>query len=117
MLARNFRLTHQQVGITKASGQIYSTPFVSVVISKNTLNADRFAVVTSTKLAKKATVRNRIRRQIFAILTNWKGTGNDVLIFPKLGMLKLTYAEIDSEIHQILSKAVGLAQRPPSLPV
>jgi ribonuclease P protein component len=111
MLAKKFRLTHRQVDFTKSSGLRVSTNLLTIVFSKNSEKYNRFAVVTSTKMAKQATVRNKLRRQIYSCLYRTAGFGHDIIIFPKPAMLELSYAEVNSEVHQILSKAFGVDKR------
>ncbi len=108
MLAKKFRLTHREFLQAKKTGKSFSSQSFSVVIAPNTQGYCRFAVVTSTKLSKKAVVRNRLRRKLYDMLGKISGS-HDVLIFPKSSVLNLEDAQLNSQIDSLLSAPPGLA--------
>jgi ribonuclease P protein component len=117
MLAKKLRLNRYQLIKTKSSGHRFYSPNLSVIAAENQLAFDRYAVVTSAKLDKRAVVRNKLRRQIYEVVKSYPGTGWDIILYPKPGMLKLSYAEIGIELYQILSKQISLVKRAPGVPV
>lgn len=108
MLAKKFRLSHQQFLLAKKQSKQISSPDLSMQVSVNGLTVSRFAVVTSTKLDKRAVRRNRLRRQIYTHFQNTTLIGLDIILFPKRSMLNLTNAELGTKIDSLLPKIPGL---------
>ncbi len=50
------------------TGHSYYGQFVGIKIVKNNLNFNRFAILISSKVDKKAVVRNKIRRELIKLL-------------------------------------------------
>jgi ribonuclease P protein component len=72
---------------------------------KNDLNLNRFAVVVSTKVNKKAVQRNRIKRQIKNILKNQKYSKKinyDIIILTFPPIKSKTFIEIEKDIIYLL---------------
>lgn len=110
MLPKNRRLTRQQFWQVTQKGHVVHGAWFMVKYAPNNLNYSRWAIVTSTKIAKKAVVRNKLRRQIYRILNTGHWTLNlDVIIFPRPAMLNLDDAKISAAINQMVSKISGLA--------
>lgn len=110
MLPKSCRLNRQQFWQVAQQGQSVSIPECVAKFTSNGLSYSRWAVVTSTKLDKRAVVRNRLRRQIYRLLSTEHRTLNiDAIIFPRPGMLNLDDAQIASAINQVVSKISGLA--------
>jgi ribonuclease P protein component len=68
----------------------------------------RFGVVISTKISKRANVRNKLRRRIHAVLIGLRPrlkTGLMVVITVKSEVLECDYAEILRELEQLLTEA------------
>jgi ribonuclease P protein component len=57
-----------------------------------------YGVVVSKKVAKKAVVRNRIRRQVYAALATSGVTGQYVVVFTKPALLHLSYQALQDEV-------------------
>jgi len=51
-----------------ASGHSFYSPILGIKAHKNKLELNRFGIIISTKISKKAVIRNRLRRQIREIL-------------------------------------------------
>ncbi len=106
MLPKARRLTRQQFWQVQQTGQSLTHSHWAGKYLQNHLNYNRFGVVTSAKLDKRAVVRNKLRRQIYAAVAKLAGS-RDVIIFPKKSMLNLSGAEISHELNQGLSKILG----------
>ncbi len=104
MLAKKFRLTHYEFLLAKKTGKSINSPDMNLVYCPNSLGFSRFAIVTSTKLSKSAVVRNHLRRQIYSLLQEAPTKGVDIVFYPKISMLNLSYAEIGSKVDSLLSK-------------
>lgn len=71
MLARPRRLRRKADFITiYRHGQTANAPSLTLRTLPNRRAVNRAAVVVSTKVAKKAVVRNRIRRRVFGLLAD-----------------------------------------------
>lgn len=108
MLPKKLRLSRKDFLVAKSHGQNHRFPHFSAIIYPNDLSYSRFAIVTSSKLAKRAVIRNRLRRHIYNQLKNVSGSC-DVIIFPHPPMLKLTDEAICLALHPLLSKVSSLA--------
>jgi ribonuclease P protein component len=68
----------------------------------------RIATVVPVKVAKKAVLRNRLRRVMYEAIhpmyVNVKA-GQHVIVFAKAAALKATFAEIEKEMKEIFVKA------------
>ncbi len=74
----------------------------------------RFGVVISTKISKRAHVRNKLRRRIHSVLIGLRPrlkTGLMVVITVKSEVLECDYAEILRELEQLLTEARLLHER------
>lgn len=71
----------------------------------------RFGIVVSTKVAKKAVERNRLRRRIGEILRHhWPEIkqGFDIILIAKIGLTNLNYRELEKIVIELLKKAAIL---------
>jgi len=72
---------------------------------KNDLSLNRFSVVVSTKISKKAIQRNKIKRQIREILKKQeykKDVNYDIIILTLKPILLKTFTEIEKDIIYLL---------------
>lgn len=86
--------------------------FLGMKMRENHLSHSRFGVVIGLKVAKKANVRNKLRRQIREIIRKELGhvkKGFDVMILGKKTALELEYSELEKEILGLFKK-IGLLQ-------
>jgi ribonuclease P protein component len=77
-------------------------------ILKNNTETSRFGVVVGTKVSKKATTRNRLRRQIMAIISqnlHHAKSGNDSIIIAKAGLAKKPFDEIKKTVERSFKRA------------
>jgi ribonuclease P protein component len=97
------------------SGQSTHNQTLGIKAIKNNFNQSRFGIIISTKVSKKAVIRNKIKRQIRAIIkTELKDlkTDEDIVIitFPKITEKKLP--EIKSVIKNGFNKLNLYNQKP-----
>lgn len=80
--------------------------FLSVKYKKAEKGAGVVRVVVSKKVSKKATTRNKIRRQIKAIIQTHvkKYKGTDITIFTKPEIINKKFSDIKKEIETLLKK-------------
>lgn len=79
-----------------------------VKYAKNGLSVTRFAVVAGLKVSKKAVARNRVKRQVRAILEKQLGIltpGYDVAMLIRVAALKATFQQIEEHVVHALAKA------------
>lgn len=94
MLKRRFRIPR---GIRINNNRLLSSPFFLLKIKKNGLLFNRFAVIVSKKIDKRATVRNKIRRIINTCIQEMRGNliqGQDMLIIVKKEIVGKTKQEV-----------------------
>jgi len=103
MLPKIRRLPRPDFLHTKKTGATQRFPDFNLIHCSSPRSYSRFAVVISAKISKKAVVRNRLKRQIYAAVDKLPTTG-DFIIFPHLSMLNLNNEDLNSKIHQALSK-------------
>jgi ribonuclease P protein component len=92
-----------------ASGGKYSySPYFTLKYKPNKLEHSRFGFVISTKIDKRATVRNRLKRQIREVIRLKLAKiphGYDITIIPKKAALELNYQQLDHELGGLFAKA------------
>jgi len=109
MLSSKYRLTKaKDFKKVNAFGRSLFCRFFRVKYLANNLALSRIAIVTSTKISKKATVRNRVRRKLREIirlnLAKIK-PGYDIVIFAQISALAKNYQELQQELFTLLNKA------------
>jgi len=103
VLPKQRRLFRRDFLIAKSTGKTSRFSHLSLVVHPNDLGFSRIAVVTSAKLDKRAVIRNKIRRRIYACLKDF-AFGADIIVFPNKSMLNLSRDQISLELNQALSK-------------
>lgn len=79
-----------------------------IKFAKNNLSVTRFAVVAGTKVSKSAVKRNRVKRQVRAVLEKYLTEfvpGFDVALLVRPAALKATFVEIEKHVVNDLVKA------------
>lgn len=109
MVVKQHRLSRQKdFQRVFGRGKRLNSRFISVRVAPNGLNVFRFAIVVSNKVSKKATTRNKIRRQIREIirvrLPNIK-LGFDAVITVNSGILSHSFQEIKQAIDASFKKS------------
>lgn len=94
----------------KSLGTSFSTPyfFLNIAPSKDS-SFTRFGFIISTKIDKRATVRNRIRRLLseiirLEILPKLEGSAYDVVFVARPAIIGKDYEEIAYWVNKILPK-------------
>lgn len=103
MLKKENRLT----AVRLSNPKNISTPQFSLKIAKNNQDLNRFALIVSKKLDKRAVVRNSLKRKLRScieeIFDNIK-KGYDFVFYPKQSAIKVERSEILKEITSALAK-------------
>lgn len=111
MLARAARsLSDPEIARLYRTGKYVRSSFLSARISKCPGSQTRFAVVVSKKISKKATVRNRSRRRVYAAIRGLYPTlpgGYGIIISVHNDIGRGPYQAIQSATRQ-LTKQAGL---------
>lgn len=91
-------------------GKKFKEDFLVLVIAPNKMRRSRFGIVVSQKVSKKATIRNKIKRRIRALLRgkldkSRKGNeGFDVVLVALPGLGTKTFQEMKTIIYEIFKK-------------
>jgi len=109
MLATKNRLTKEKdfKRINRLSRPFFSFYFRLKFLANN-LDSSRFAVVVSTKISKKATERNRIKRQIREIIRLNESrikSKYDIIISAQNKALGKDYQDLEKNLLNLLNKA------------
>lgn len=107
MLPKKFRL-HNDKDIKRLvqGGKTFFLPQMTIKYQKNNHSGPRLAVVVSTKVDKRAVVRNRVKRQIREVLRLevFKiKKDQDILFIVKKSCLDLNFAGIKKQINFALN--------------
>ena len=81
---------------------------LGVKVKSNKLELNRFAIVVSAKVSKKAVVRNKIKRRLREVLrveSKYFKVGYDLVIITLPSTARLRQVEIKNEIIKILQRA------------
>jgi ribonuclease P protein component len=109
MLARINRLVKtKDIERTFKRGRSFFGKNLGVKIASNELKVNRFTIVISTKVSKKAVVRNKIKRRLRDILrleSSYFKTGHDLIIITLPTVVEMTQLELKSEIVKTLQRA------------
>lgn len=87
------------------TGQTHHAGIMSVKAMPNHREGSRLAVVVSTKISKKAVVRNRIRRRIMALIREmWPqvAPGYDIIVIVRQDIHRAPIAEIREALTRCL---------------
>jgi len=89
-------------------GQLSRAGLLSVRVVRTGRPVSRFAFVVSNKVSKRATVRNRLRRQLREITRSWLPQihrGYDVVVTVHPGRAVLATAELAETLRWCLSRS------------
>jgi ribonuclease P protein component len=108
MLAKSRRLVKERdfENIFKV-GQSYYTKLFGVKTINNQKNSNRFGIIVSAKVSKKATERNKLKRQIRQIIEEFEKKmvmGFDTVIIALPSSLNYGYKTITGELEKIFIK-------------
>jgi len=89
-------------------GETANSQLVFLKFKKNDKEINRFGIVTSLKISKKAVVRNKIKRRLREIirecLKNFK-PGFDIIIIAKPAIIKENYKNIKEKLEELFRKS------------
>ncbi len=106
--SRRLRLTRDFERVFAIRGSAHGSLFKAKV-GANSLKTTRFAVVVSSKVSKRAVVRNRIRRRVWSAILdieNQLPIGYDIIIMANPDAARADFSAIYREVHYLLHKRV-----------
>ena len=114
MLSREHRLVHEKdFARLFAKGRPFFGRGLTMKVVTNRLAASRIGFVVSTKISKKATVRNLIKRRMRDIVRKRIGAihdGVDIVFMAKPESKTMTYQELEAVMTMLLVKT-GLMKK------
>jgi len=109
MLSAKHRLTKERdFKKINRSGRSFFSSYFRLKYLTNNLSLNRFAIVVSTKISKKATERNRLKRQIREIIRlnqNKIKIDHDVVVAAQTQALGKNYQDLEKNLLALLAKA------------
>jgi ribonuclease P protein component len=111
MIAKKNRLSKNLIKFVLDKGEsLKSKLFIVKFKDKEPLNTDenKYCVVVSKKISNKATIRNKLRRQIYEAIRLFQKkvmpkTAKNIIFIPKKRILDEKYAVIEKDIQETLS--------------
>ena len=108
MLKKQFRIRNgKEYNTIYKYGKKYGGRFLLVYLLNKDASGNRFGVVTSKKVGK-AVKRNRVKRQIRAVIRLNKDMlkgNNDVIVIARYHTYGATYKELENDFLRIMKKA------------
>jgi ribonuclease P protein component len=110
MLAKPQRLVKKKdfAGLFKQGRSYYTKSLgLKILASQLSLNLNRFGIVVSSKVSKKAVERNRLKRQIRQAIKEFDhelNKGLDFIIMALPGLKNYDYEAIKNELEKIFIK-------------
>lgn len=104
MLHRDYRLPLGQKNIPLYS---YSTPYFIAKVFQNELTHARFGFIVSKKVASEGTTRNRVKRQLRAVIEGFLPQftgGYDILFIIQKGSVDALPADLTTSVTTFLTK-------------
>jgi len=111
MLARRHRLPAAEIPTVLKQGRKITLPQVLLIFRQTQNPVSRFAFVVPTKVDKRATVRNRLKRLLREAVQHLLPqieAGRDILIIVKKDFSNLTQIEVERLVKNILFQSGGL---------
>lgn len=113
MLNKRYRF-HSRGGVryVYANGKTIRHPKISLVFCDNTRGYQRFAVVVSKKVDKRAVVRNRLRRRVYEAIRLYKVENNFdakkdfVFVIYNADFGKIPFAELKKRISSLIRESM-----------
>ncbi|MFA6106153.1 MAG: ribonuclease P protein component [Patescibacteria group bacterium] len=108
MLPKPLKLTKsKEFDRVFSRGKAAYTDFVGIKCAKNSLEISRFGILTSVKVSKKATIRNKIKRRIRQILLTEMDllkSGYDCAIICRPAIVEKDYREIKINLRHLFAR-------------
>lgn len=82
-------------------GKTIAGKLIFLKAQKNNLDVSRFGFVVSSKISKKAVIRNKIKRRLREVVKDFK-KGFDIIIIVKPEIINKTYQEIKSDFKNVI---------------
>ncbi len=108
MLPKNTRFDRTSFARTLRAGRRIHTPLLSLV--HVTTPDFRVAAVVSKKVAKRAVVRNQLRRRLYVAITRLAPPHGHYILIAKPGATELSYTELEVALARALAAAVGVSR-------
>ncbi len=109
MLPKAFRLAKKKdFDSVFKKGQHFKEGFLILRIAANKKDNSRFGIIVSQKVAKKATARNRIKRQIRAVIRPWLPQIKkraDVVLIALPGLIPKDFSKTEAAIIKLFKTA------------
>lgn len=109
LINRMFKRENRLVGGARFNNSYSNAvPQFVLKVRKNDLALNRFGIVVSKKIDKRAVVRNKVKRIFRNALLNLNKniiSGHDILFIVKIGSLNKTREEIQLSIKKAIEKA------------
>lgn len=109
MLPKAYRITKSfEIKEVMREGKRFSSHFFSLKSKKSKNKFPRFAIVADLKVSKKATVRNRLRRQIHEIIRLNIGEifgGHNTVLWIKPSAVGKDFQELRKDFFWLMRKA------------
>lgn len=113
MLNKNFRF-HSRGGVryTYAHGKTIRHAKISLIYNENTRGFQRFSVVVSKKVDKRAVVRNRLRRRFYEAIRLYKKQHNFsvakdfVFVIYSADFLNCPFSELEKQISSLIRESM-----------
>ncbi|MFA6305192.1 MAG: ribonuclease P protein component [Candidatus Gracilibacteria bacterium] len=109
MIAKKFKIPKKYIALILEKGASFDSKLFVIRFRENKIEFPRFRIIVSTKFAKKAVDRNRIRRQIYeALRLITKENSNirplDIILIPKKQILTKEFKEISQTAEETITK-------------
>lgn len=115
MLDKRHRLTAEKdFARLFSKGRAFHGRGVTVKAARSAVEGPRIGFVVSTKVAKRAVVRNKVKRRMREIVRKRLPSllkGVDIAFMARAESVTMTFQEMERSIDDVLAKA-GLAKRP-----
>jgi ribonuclease P protein component len=107
MLAKQQRLTkNKDLEKVFQQGRTYYSKLLGAGVLTNQLQSNRFALIVSAKVSRKAVERNKLKRQIrqaIRELNSQLAKGVDLVIIARPALLQRSYQAIKSGLKKVLA--------------
>lgn len=103
MLAKIYRLGRRDLLLVKQQGTRFKHKYFLATVQPSDKPYSRFAVVVSTQVDKRATVRNHLRRFVYDRLDPKVFGSRDLVLHLTPGVVHLSDAEVGAELNSFLS--------------
>ena len=104
MLKRKFRIPK---GVRFNNSRLFSSPLFTIKVKENRFSFNRFAIIVSKKVDKRAVVRNRIKRLINSCIEELRESlkqGQDMIFIVKREAINKSREDFFQAIKYILGK-------------